>query len=262
MILKAALNGCVWSDLRWPNNSTAMRTTKICSVLSQFGFSTASLYTELRDMIIDSKVILGASLAHLLCLRICTVDLSVPVIYLHVSSLLFSFIFFSFHSLPLLLSHDPPSIYIPFIFPLFFPPPITLSLFLSLPRKHTYMLFLSLRLFIPLCSFFSVPARHIFIQLLSIKNGLDFTFTVCLQRENRREGGRRQRKRGGLWEIRREGRRDGKDRKGKENWGVDKGRQDGTLEEGRVMKGHEDEKTEASAISHRPQIQRWFVFAL
>lgn len=188
MILKAALNGCVWSDLRWPNNSTAMRTTKICSVLSQFGFSTASLYTELRDMIIDSKVILGASLAHLLCLRICTVDLSVPVIYLHVSSLLFSFIFFSFHSLPLLLSHDPPSIYIPFIFPLFFPPPITLSLFLSLPRKHTYMLFLSLRLFIPLCSFFSVPARHIFIQLLSIKNGLDFTFTVSVYRG--RTGGR------------------------------------------------------------------------
>lgn len=61
----------------------------------------------------------------------------------------------------------------------------------SLPPKHTYMLFLSHRLFTSLCSFCSVPAQHIFIQLLFIKIGLDFTFTVCLQRENMRVGGRR-----------------------------------------------------------------------
>lgn len=69
----------------------------------------------------------------------------------------------------------------------------------SLSTKHTYMLFLFNRLSISLCSFFfsSVPTQHIFIQLLSIKNGLDFTFTVCLQRENRRGRMRRNKKRGG-----------------------------------------------------------------
>lgn len=85
-------------------------------------------------------------------------------------------------SLSLSLSHDPLSLFIP-------SSSLSFSHLLSrsLSSKHSSCLFLPIvssprsALFL-----FSVPARHIFIQLLSIKNGLDFTYTVCPKRKNKR----------------------------------------------------------------------------
>lgn len=164
MILKSALDEWVWSDLRWPNNSTATRKTQIHLTQCNLSLSCSSKckhFLPVRDMITDGKVILVSSLANadnqqtdladFLWLKICTVAQSVPVIPL--PFLLFCLLFI--RSLPHLLSHDPPSLFIPFVIPLFFSPPISLSVYQTHIHAFSFQSSFHLALF-----FFFLQSQH------------------------------------------------------------------------------------------------------